>query len=259
VASALGTNIARALKASRKVVEIALAALAAGGTCLLEDVPGVGQDPWRRRWPRSLDLSFAACSSPATCFGRHHRRLRLRPGRAASSSKPGPLFANLSSPTRFNRHDAADPELPPGSDGEARSPSTERRARSGAVHGSRHPEPARAAGTYPLPNPNSIGSSCGFLGYPSYVERELLLRRRNAGRAHAPASRRAALEVRRPCRPRSRWWPWPRARDTTSRIVAATRSTPLISLGPPAWGHRPARVARARALLRGRGMSSLTT
>src|SRR2546427_4718896 len=53
VASALGTNIARALKGKQEVVEIALAALAAGGHLLLEDVPGVGKTTLAQALARS--------------------------------------------------------------------------------------------------------------------------------------------------------------------------------------------------------------
>src|ERR1700732_3268611 len=59
VASALERNIARAHKGRQEIVEIALAALAAGGHLLLEDVPGVGKTTLAQALARSLDLSFA--------------------------------------------------------------------------------------------------------------------------------------------------------------------------------------------------------
>src|SRR5207237_7779781 len=59
VAAALQANISRALKGKEQLVELALAALAAGGHLLLEDVPGVGKTPLAQPLARSLDLSFA--------------------------------------------------------------------------------------------------------------------------------------------------------------------------------------------------------
>src|SRR3981081_4767814 len=58
-ASALKANIARALKGKQEIVELALAALAAGGHLLLEDVPGVGKTTLAQALARSLDLAFA--------------------------------------------------------------------------------------------------------------------------------------------------------------------------------------------------------
>ena len=59
IVSALEANIGRALKGKREIVELALAALAAGGHLLLEDVPGVGKTTLAQALARSLDLSFA--------------------------------------------------------------------------------------------------------------------------------------------------------------------------------------------------------
>ena len=55
IASALQANISRALKGKEEIVELALAALAAGGHLLLEDVPGVGKTTLAQALARSLD------------------------------------------------------------------------------------------------------------------------------------------------------------------------------------------------------------
>src|SRR5205085_6610378 len=59
VAAVLLANVARALKGKREVIELSLAALAARGHLLLEDVPGVGKTTLAQALARSLDLTFA--------------------------------------------------------------------------------------------------------------------------------------------------------------------------------------------------------
>src|SRR5437868_167386 len=54
LASALVANIDRALKGKRDVIELSLAALAARGHLLLEDVPGVGKTTLAQALARSL-------------------------------------------------------------------------------------------------------------------------------------------------------------------------------------------------------------
>jgi shikimate kinase len=54
VAAALEANIGRALKGKRDIVELSLAALAAGGHLLLEDVPGVGKTTLAQALARRL-------------------------------------------------------------------------------------------------------------------------------------------------------------------------------------------------------------
>src|SRR5256885_4257697 len=59
IVSALEANIGRALKGKQEIVELALAALAAGGHPLLEDGPRVGKTTLAQAPAPALDLSFA--------------------------------------------------------------------------------------------------------------------------------------------------------------------------------------------------------
>src|SRR5258708_12544310 len=69
IAGALQANISRALKGKQEIVELALAALAAGGHLLLEDVPGVGK----------TTLAQALARSPAPSSARAHFPTHLLP------------------------------------------------------------------------------------------------------------------------------------------------------------------------------------
>src|SRR3989442_13365645 len=104
VASALGTNIARALKGKQEVVEIALAALAAGGHLLLEDVPGVGKTTLAQALARSLDLSFARVQFTSDLLPGDITGVSVYDqARNSFVFKPGPLFSNLVLPDAINR------------------------------------------------------------------------------------------------------------------------------------------------------------
>src|ERR1700730_2278892 len=104
VASALERNIARALKGKQEIVEIALAALAAGGHLLLEDVPGVGKTTLAQALARSLDLSFARVQFTSDLLPGDITGVSVYDqGRASFVFKPGPLFANLVLADEINR------------------------------------------------------------------------------------------------------------------------------------------------------------
>src|SRR6266478_2978726 len=104
VASALARNIARALKGKQEIVEIALAALAAGGHLLLEDVPGVGKTTLAQALARSLDLSFARVQFTSDLLPGDITGVSVYDqGRGSFVFKPGPLFANLVLADEINR------------------------------------------------------------------------------------------------------------------------------------------------------------
>src|SRR5947207_15944469 len=104
VASALEANIARALKGKQEIVELSLAALAAGGHLLLEDVPGVGKTTLAQALARSLDLAFARVQFTSDLLPGDITGVSVYDqGRGSFVFKPGPLFANLVLADEINR------------------------------------------------------------------------------------------------------------------------------------------------------------
>ena len=104
MAAALQANISRALKGKGEVVELALAALAAGGHLLLEDVPGVGKTTLAQALARSLDLSFARVQFTSDLLPGDITGVSIYDqARNSFVFKPGPLFANLVLADEINR------------------------------------------------------------------------------------------------------------------------------------------------------------
>jgi MoxR-like ATPase len=258
VASALEANIGLALKGKSELVELALCALAAGGHLLLEDVPGVGKTTLAQALARSLDLSFARIQFTSDLLPGDITGVSIYDqARNAFVFKPGPLFANLVLADEINRTTPRTQSclLEAMAEGQV------------SVDGAPRllPEPFMVlatqnphehAGTYPLPESQLDRFVLRLsVGYPSpEVERELLLgggTQVELAHLHPVAS---AQEVRRLQAAVPGVAVAPEIVDYVLAIVAATRDTPLISLGAsPRGAIALLGVARARALLRGRG------
>src|SRR6195952_4999929 len=104
IAAALEGNISIALKGKEEVVELALAALAAGGHLLLGDVPGVGKTTLAQPLARSLDPSFARVQFTSDLLPGDITGVSIYDQqRGAFAFKPGPLFANLVLADEINR------------------------------------------------------------------------------------------------------------------------------------------------------------
>lgn len=89
-------NIEHVVTGKRRVVELAVIALASGGHLLVEDVPGVGKTVLARSLARSIDARFARVQGApdllpgdvtgSTVFHQHEAEFEF---------VPGPLFANI--------------------------------------------------------------------------------------------------------------------------------------------------------------------
>ncbi len=258
LAAGLGTNIARALRGKEEVIELALAALAAGGHLLLEDVPGVGKTTLAQALARSLDLGFARIQFTSD----------LLPGDITGVSifdqkrgefvfKPGPLFANLVLADEINRTTPRTQSclLEAMSEGQV-SVDGVARPLPGPFMVLATQNPHEHAGTYPLPESQLDRFLLRLsIGYPAPdVERELLLGGGTATELHQLKPTATAAQVRRlqaavPGVKVAR-----EIADYVLALVAATRATPLVSLGAsPRGAIALLGVAKARALLRGRG------
>jgi MoxR-like ATPase len=257
LAGALEANISRALKGKQGAVELALAALAAGGHLLLEDVPGVGKTTLAQALARSLDLSFARVQFTSDLLPGDITGVSIYDqARASFVFKPGPLFANLVLADEINRTTPRTQSclLEAMSEGQV-SVDGVARPLPGPFMVLATQNPHEHAGTYPLPESQLDRFLLRLsVGYPAAdVERELLL----GGGTHVELTHlrpvASASDVRRlqaavPGVAVAR-----EIADYVLAIVAATRSTPLVSLGAsPRGAIALLGVAKARALLRGR-------
>ena len=258
LAESLDANISRALRGKQEIVELALAALAAGGHLLLEDVPGVGKTTLAQALARSLDLAFARVQFTSDLLPGDITGVSIYDqSRASFLFKPGPIFANLILADEINRTTPRTQSclLEAMSEGQV------------SVDGVARPLPApfmvlatqnphEHAGTYPLPESQLDRFLLRLsVGYPAAeVERELLL----GGGTHEELMHlrpvASAQDVRRLQGAAAGVKVAREIADYVLAIAAATRNTPLVSLGAsPRGAIALLGVAKARALLRGRG------
>src|SRR5258708_16926699 len=258
VAGALQANISRPLKGKQEIVELALAALAASGHLLLEDVPGVGKTTLAQALARSLDLSFARVQFTSDLLPGDITGVSIYDqARAAFVFKPGPLFANLVLADEINRTTPRTQSclLEAMSEGQV-SVDGVARPLPGPFMVLATQNPHEHAGTYPLPESQLDRFLVRLsVGYPSAeVERELLL----GGGTHEELTHlrpvASAQDVRRMQAAVPGVTVAREIADYVLAIVGATRATPLASLGAsPRGAIALLGVANARAMLRGRG------
>ena len=257
LAAVLIANIARALKGKRDVIELSLAALAARGHLLLEDVPGVGKTTLAQALARSLDLSYARIQFTSDLLPGDITGVTVfDQGSASFVFKPGPLFANLVLADEINRTTPR-----------TQSCLLEAMAESQvSIDGTARPLPSpfvvlatqnphEHAGTYPLPESQLDRFLVRLsVGYPAPdVERELLL---GGGTHDALLSLKpvaTALEVQQLQAGVARVRVADELAEYVLAIVAQTRKSRLFTLGAsPRGALALVRLAQARALLRGR-------
>src|SRR3954469_9576106 len=257
VAVSLEANISRALRGKQEIVELALAALAASGHLLLEDVPGVGKTTLAQALARSLDLSFARVQFTSDLLPGDITGVSIYDqARNAFVFKPGPLFANLVLADEINRTTPRTQSclLEAMAEGQV-SVDGAARPLPGPFMVLATQNPHEHAGPYPLPESQLDRFLLRLsVGYPApEVERDLLLgggTQAALAHLHLVAS---ALDVRRLQAAVGQVTVAPEIADYVLAIVAATRSTKLVSLGAsPRGAIALLGVARARALLRGR-------
>ena len=93
----IAANIERVIQGKPEVVELALICLLAEGHLLIEDVPGVGKTSLAKALAASIDCIVEAGPVHArpAALRRRRRHASGNRGRDASSSSPGPVFANI--------------------------------------------------------------------------------------------------------------------------------------------------------------------
>ena len=258
LAAGLEANIARALRGKEDVIELALAALAAGGHLLLEDVPGVGKTTLAQALARSLDLGFARVQFTSDLLPGDITGVSVfDQARGVFVFKPGPLFANLVLADEINRTTPRTQSclLEAMAEGQV-SVDGVARPLPGPFMVLATQNPHEHAGTYPLPESQLDRFLLRLsVGYPApEVERELLL---SGGTHDALAELRpvaSAADVHRLQAAVNSVHVAEEVAAYVLAIVAGTRRSPLFSLGAsPRGALALIQVAKSRALLRGRG------
>jgi len=258
LAKTLKENVARALRGKEDVIELSLAALAASGHLLLEDVPGMGKTTLAHALARSLDLSFSRIQFTSDLLPGDITGVSVFDQRSSQFVfKPGPLFAQLVLADEINRTTPRTQSclLEAMAEGQISVDGAARRLPAPfLVLATQNPH--EHAGTYPLPESQLDRFLLRLpLGYPApQVERELLLGGGTEDELRGLSPVASAYEVHRLQRGTREVKVAEEIADYVLALVAATRSSPLLSLGvSPRGALALLRVAQARALLRGRG------
>jgi MoxR-like ATPase len=258
LAADLSRNIGRALKGKEDVIELSLAALAACGHLLLEDVPGVGKTTLAQALARSLDLSFSRVQFTSDLLPGDITGVSVFEQRTgAFVFKPGPLFANLVLADEINRTTPrtqsclleAMAEGQVSADGVAVP-----LPKPFLVLATQNPH--EHAGTYPLPESQLDRFLLRLsVGYPAAeVERALLLGGGTKDELRRLSPVASETDVRRLQAAVPDVQVATEIAEYVLALVSKTRSSPLLSLGAsPRGALALLKVAQARALLRGRG------
>ncbi len=261
VADRIARNVARALEGKPREIELAVAALLAGGHLLVEDVPGVGKTTLARALAVSVGLEFRRIQftsdlMPADVLGGSV----FDPSSGQFDFRPGPIFTQVLLADEINR-------TTPKTQSALLEAMAERRVSiDGKTHELERPffviatqNPEEFYGTYPLPESQLDRFFLRLrLGYPPpEVERALIARRRGddpldtlepvADRDEVLAAQAAVDEVRIEAP----------VLDYVHEIVLATRASPLLELGASTRAVLAfERAVRAHALVAGRGYAT---
>jgi MoxR-like ATPase len=252
----LEDNVRRALVGKPDVVRLAVVALLARGHLLIEDVPGVGKTTLAAALARSIGAGFQRIQFTSDMLPSDILGVSVyQPDRNEFVFKPGPLFTNIVLADEINR--------------------TTPRTQSSLLEAMNEAQVSLDHSTYPLPQPFMVLATQNPLeyegthplpesqldrfllririGYPDAHDEKAILR----GAAIAPPDDLGpALEVDDVLGLQAQA---ERVRmeesvvDYLMTLVAATRSSPLLTLGvSPRGSLALARAARARALVEGR-------
>jgi MoxR-like ATPase len=251
----LEENVSRALVGKPEVVRLAVIGLLARGHLLIEDVPGVGKTTLGAALARSIGggfqrIQFTSDMLPSDVIG----IAIYQPERGDFVFKPGPLFTNIVLADEINRTTPKTQSSLLEAMNEAQvslDHTTHVLPRPFMVLATQNPR--EYEGTFPLPESQlDRFLLCIRIGYPDAPDEKLILRGGSfalerlepvLSAAEVLALQDAAEQVRAD----------ESVLDYLMALVAATRATPLLSLGvSPRGSLALLRAARARALADGR-------
>jgi MoxR-like ATPase len=251
----LEDNIARCIVGKADVVRLAVVGLLAPGHVLIEDVPGVGKTTLAAALARSIGASFQRIQFTSDMLPSDILGVSIwEPGQSAFVFRPGPIFAHVVLADEINR-------TTPKTQSSLLEAMNEAQV---SIDHSTHPlprpfmvlatqNPRDYEGTYPLPESQLDRFLLRIrIGYPEEGDEKAILR----GAAAAPDVLEAVLGVddvqalqTQAASVRSD----ESVLDYLMTVVAATRRSPLLSLGvSPRGSLALLHAARAMALADGR-------
>ena len=263
VAARVSENVAQAVHVDPQTLELALIALLSGGHVLLEDVPGVGKTLLAKALARSLDCRFARLQFTPDVLPSDVTGVSVFDQRSAAFEfRPGPVFANVLLVDEINR---ASPKT---QSALLESMQENQVTIDGVAYELPLPffviatqNPIEHEGTFPLPQAQLDRFSLLLrLGYPEAGDEAAMLERQTGGPRppledlvavatidQASAAIAAARGVHVD----------PAVHRYVVDVLAATRADARVRLGgSPRAGVALVRMAKARALLAGRGFAT---
>src|SRR5438128_1242559 len=248
----LEANVGRALVGKPEVVRLAVLGLVARGHLLIEDVPGVGKTTLAAALARSIGAGFQRIQFTSDMLPSDILGVSVwQPERSDFVFKPGPLFTNIVLADEINR--------------------TTPKTQSSLLEAMNEAQVSLDHSTYPLPRPFMVLATQNPLeyegthplpesqldrfllririGYPGVGDEKTILRGAGVPSADALDAVLGVEDVLHLQAEAERVRAEEPILDYMLAIVAATRSSPLLSLGvSPRGALALLRAARARAL-----------
>jgi MoxR-like ATPase len=249
-------NIGRALVGKPEVVRLAVVGLLARGHLLIEDVPGVGKTTLAAALARSIGAGFQRIQFTSDMLPSDVLGVSIwEPGRGAFVFKPGPIFTNIVLADEINR--------------------TTPKTQSSLLEAMNEAQVSLDHSTYPLPRPFMVLATqnpreyegtfplpesqldrfllCIRVGYLGAPDEKVILRGAAVPAPDALAPVLGVDDVIRLQEEAEHVRADDSVLDYLMALVAATRSSPLLTLGvSPRGSLALLRAARARALADGR-------
>jgi len=252
----LEQNVARALVGKPEVIRLAVVGLVARGHLLIEDVPGVGKTTLAAALARSIGADFQRIQFTSDMLPSDVIGVSIwEPAKSEFVFKPGPLFTNIVLADEINRTTPKTQSSLLEAMNEAQvsmDHSTYPLPRPFMVLATQNPR--EHEGTYPLPESQLDRFLLRIrVGYPGALDEKSLLRSAGQPALDMLVPVLQAEDVMALQDEAERVRADESMLDYIMALVAATRSSPLLSLGvSPRGSLALLRAARAQALADGR-------
>ena len=252
----LEANVSRALVGKPEVVRLAVVGLLARGHLLIEDVPGVGKTTLAAALARSIGASFQRIQFTSDMLPSDVIGVSIwEPAKSEFVFKPGPLFTNIVLADEINRTTPKTQSSLLEAMNEAQvslDHSTYPLPRPFMVLATQNPR--EHEGTYPLPESQLDRFLLRIrIGYPGASDEKSVLRGAGSSTLETLVPVLQSEDVMALQEHADRVQADESVLDYIMALVAATRSSPLLSLGvSPRGSLALLRAARAQALADGR-------